>query len=62
MIEAGPRAWLFHTEVPVKEDTVRVLMLGDVSGSAGMSALFVGLSSLVRDLLKDIHGLPDCFI
>ena len=38
----------------MKEDTVRVLMIGDVSGSAGMSALFVGLSSLVRDTKADI--------
>ena len=29
-------------------------MIGDVSGSAGMSALFVGLSSLVRDTKADI--------
>ena len=38
----------------MKEDTVRVLMIGDVSGSAGMSALFVALSSLVRDTKADI--------
>ena len=31
------------------KDRIRVLMIGDVSGSAGMGALFLGLSSLVRD-------------
>ena len=31
------------------DDKVRVLMLGDVSGSAGMGALFLGLSSFVRE-------------
>ena len=35
------------------KDRVRVLMIGDVSGSAGMGALFVGLSSLIRDLKAD---------
>ena len=31
------------------KDRIRVLMIGDVSGSVGMGALFLGLSSLVRD-------------
>ena len=31
------------------KNCVRILMIGDVSGSAGMGALFLGLSSLVRD-------------
>ena len=44
----------FFRRIAVKEDTVRVLMLGDVSGSAGMSALFIGLSSLVRETKADI--------
>ncbi len=35
------------------KDRVRVLMIGDVSGSAGMGALFLGLSSLVRDMKAD---------
>lgn len=35
------------------KDRVRVLMIGDVSGSAGMGALFLGLSSLVRDTKAD---------
>lgn len=35
------------------KDRVRVLMIGDVSGSAGMGALFIGLSSLVRDEKAD---------
>ena len=34
-------------------ERVRVLMIGDVSGNAGMGALFVGLSSLVRDEKAD---------
>ena len=33
----------------MKSDTVRVLMIGDVSGKAGMGALFLGLSSFVRE-------------
>ena len=35
------------------KDRVRVLMIGDVSGSAGMGALFVGLSSLVKEMKAD---------
>ena len=36
------------------DDKLRVLMLGDVSGSAGMGALFLGLSSFVRERDIDI--------
>ena len=35
------------------KDNLRVLMIGDVSGSAGMGALFIGLSSLIRDKKAD---------
>ena len=35
------------------KDNLRVLMVGDVSGSAGMGALFIGLSSLLRDKKAD---------
>ena len=38
----------------MKSDTVRVLMIGDVSGKAGMGALFLGLSSFVREHKIDI--------
>ncbi len=38
----------------MKNDTVRVLMIGDVSGKAGMGALFLGLSSFVRENKIDI--------
>ena len=30
-------------------DTIRVMMLGDISGSSGMGALFLGLSSVIRE-------------
>ena len=30
-------------------DTIRVMMLGDVTGSSGMGALFLGLSSIVKE-------------
>ena len=35
------------------KDNLRVLMIGDVSGSAGMGALFIGLSCLIRDKKAD---------
>ena len=35
------------------KEHVRVLMIGDVSGSAGMGALFLGLSSLVKEEKAD---------
>ncbi len=38
----------------MRNDTKRILMLGDVSGSAGMGALFLGLSSFVKDNDIDI--------
>ena len=38
----------------MRDDTVRALMLGDVSGSVGMGALFLGLSSLVKEHDADI--------
>ncbi len=38
----------------MKEDSVRVLMLGDVSGTPGMSALFVSLSKIVKETKADI--------
>ena len=37
----------------MKSETVRVLMIGDVSGSAGMGALFVGLSTLMKERKAD---------
>ncbi len=38
----------------MRDKIARVLMLGDVSGSAGMGALFLGLSSFVREKNIDI--------
>ena len=38
----------------MRDKTARVMMLGDVSGSAGMGALFLGLSSFVREKGVDI--------
>lgn len=35
------------------KNTIRVMMIGDVSGTAGMGALFLGLSSAVRDMKAD---------
>ena len=35
------------------KDTLRVLMIGDVSGSAGIGALFIGLSSLIKEKKAD---------
>lgn len=34
-------------------DVLRILMLGDISGNAGKGALFVGLSSLVKETKAD---------
>lgn len=35
------------------KNTIRVMMIGDVSGSAGMGALFIGLSSAVKENKAD---------
>ena len=34
-------------------ERLRTIMLGDISGKAGMGALFLGLSSLVKNLKAD---------
>lgn len=35
------------------KNTIRVMMLGDVSGTAGMGALFIGLSSAIKEKKVD---------